>query len=107
MSDSRFSMVAETTHRIGLGNDKALLGDLSAEISWAKVSNVPTDQYASLARAEGRVVAGVSATDVGRVLAGYEAVKRERCVIDLDDILLCAVGLLVQHRDITEEIRAR
>ena len=68
---------------------------------------MPTDQYASLARAEGRVVAGVSATDVGRVLAGYEAVKRERCVIDLDDILLCAVGLLVQHRDITEEIRAR
>ena len=107
VSDSRFSMVAETTHRIGLGNDKALLRDLSAEISWAKVSNVPTDQYASLARAEGRVVAGVSATDVGRVLAGYEAVKRERCVIDLDDILLCAVGLLVQHRDITEEIRAR
>lgn len=53
------------------------------------------------------MVAGVSATDVGRVLAGYEAVKRERCVIDLDDILLCAVGLLVQHRDITEEIRAR
>lgn len=47
VSDSRFSMVAETTHRIGLGNDKALLRDLSAEISWAKVSNVPTDQYAS------------------------------------------------------------
>ena len=49
VSDSRFSMVAEATHRIGLGNDKALLRDLSAEISWAKVSNVPTDQYASLA----------------------------------------------------------
>ncbi|MSS45379.1 ATP-dependent DNA helicase UvrD2 [Cutibacterium sp. WCA-380-WT-3A] len=107
VSDSRFSMVAEASRRVGLGSDKALLRDLSAEISWAKVSNVTNDQYASLARAEGRVVAGVSATDVGRVLAGYEAVKRECCVIDLDDILLCAVGLLVQHRDITEEIRNR
>ena len=107
VSDSRFSMVAEAARRIGLGNDKALVRDLSAEISWAKVSNVPNEQYAALARTEGRVVAGVSATDVGRVLAGYEAVKRERCVIDLDDILLCAVGMMVQHRDITEEIRSR
>ncbi|MDO4412069.1 ATP-dependent DNA helicase UvrD2 [Cutibacterium sp.] len=107
VSEARFSMLAEATRRIGLGSDKALLRDLSAEISWAKVSNVSCDDYAALARTEGRVVAGVSATDVGRVFAGYEAVKRERCVIDLDDILLCAVAMMVQHRDITAEIRAR
>ncbi|VEI02758.1 ATP-dependent DNA helicase pcrA [Acidipropionibacterium jensenii] len=104
VSDARFRMLAEASRRVGLGVDTALLRDLSAEVSWAKVSNVGTEQYPALARAEGRVVAGASAAVVGRVLSGYEAVKRETGVIDLDDILLCAVGLLTDHPEIAARV---
>ncbi|AXE38643.1 ATP-dependent DNA helicase UvrD2 [Acidipropionibacterium virtanenii] len=104
VSDARFRMLAESARRAGLSVDTALLRDLSAEISWAKVTNVSSDEYPPLARAQGRVVAGVSAATVGRVLAGYEAVKQEACVIDLDDILLCAVGLLSDHPEIAAEV---
>lgn len=105
VSDQRFAMVAEASRRAGLGVDTALLRDLSGEISWSKVSNVTPEEYPDLALAGGRVVADVSAQTVGRVLSGYEAVKRERGVIDLDDILLCAVGLLCDHPDVAEQVR--
>lgn len=107
VSDGRFPLVAESARRAGLGVDTALLRDLSAEISWAKVSNIPADQYAPLARAQGRVVASVSSAMVGRILAGYEAAKQEAGVIDLDDILLCAVGLLSDHPDVAEQVRSQ
>jgi DNA helicase-2/ATP-dependent DNA helicase PcrA len=104
VSDARFRMLGESARRAGLSVDTALLRDLSAEVSWAKVTNVSSDEYPALARARSRIVAGVSAATVGRVLAGYEAVKQEACVIDLDDILLCAVGLLSDHPDIAAEV---
>lgn len=104
VSDARFRMLGESARRAGLSVDTALLRDLSAEVSWAKVTNASSDEYPALARAQGRVVAGVSAATVGRVLAGYEAVKQGACVIDLDDILLCAVGLLSEHPDIAAEV---
>ncbi|WP_027587088.1 ATP-dependent DNA helicase UvrD2 [Acidipropionibacterium thoenii] len=104
VSEARFKMVADASRRTGLSVDTALIRDLSAELSWAKVSNISADQYPALARAAGRVVGGVSATTVGRVLSGYEAVKREAGVIDLDDILLCAVGLLDDRPEIAAAI---
>lgn len=104
VSDARFRMLGEAARRNGLSVDTALLRDLSAEVSWSKVTNSPADVYPSLARARGRVVAGVSAATVGRVLAAYEAVKQEACVIDLDDILLCTVGLLSEHPDIAAQV---
>jgi len=104
VSTKRFPMLAQAAQRCGLSTDTALLRDLSAEVSWAKVSNVTITDYPPLARARQRAVAGVSSDTVGRVLAGYEAVKHEAAVIDLDDILLCAAGLLADHPDILDQV---
>lgn len=106
VSDERASMVAAAARKVRLAPDAGQLRDLLTEVSWAKVSNVAPAEYAALALAAGREVAGISSADIGKVLGAYERVKSERGVIDFDDILLCTVALLGEHTDIAEEVRA-
>lgn len=106
VSDERAGMVAAAARKVRLAPDSGQLRDLLTEVSWAKVSNVAPAEYASLALAAGREVAGVAASDVGKVLGAYERVKAERGVIDFDDILLCTVAMLGENGDIAEEVRA-
>lgn len=105
VSDERIGMVAEAAHRLRLSPEPTTLRDLLAEVSWAKVCNVAPGEYAQLASASEREVAGMEPEWVGRVLGRYEQVKAERGVIDFDDILLCATALLGDHDDIAEEVR--
>nr|WP_203567016.1 ATP-dependent DNA helicase UvrD2 [Aestuariimicrobium ganziense] len=107
VSDQRMGLAAQAAHECGLSADTALLRDLLGEISWAKVSNVTIGDYPRLARATGRQVAGLEPAAVARVLGAYEAAKRERGVIDFDDILLCTVALLHEHPDVAEQVRGR
>jgi DNA helicase-2/ATP-dependent DNA helicase PcrA len=106
VSDERLPMVAEAARRLRLSPDTGALRDLLTEVSWAKVTNVAPADYAELAEAHGREVAGLDPAQVGRVLGRYEQVKADRGVIDFDDILLCAVALLSEHADIAEEVRS-
>lgn len=106
VTDDRLPMVAEAARALRLSPDAGALRDLLTEVSWAKVSNVLPADYAELAEASGREVAGLDAAQVGRVLGRYEQVKAAREVIDFDDILLCGVAMLTEHADIAEEVRA-
>ena len=105
VADHRLGLVADALRREGLTPDTGVLRDVANEISWAKVSNVAPTDYADLADARGRSVAGHSAAQVGRVLARYEAVKQGRGVIDFDDILLCAAALLAGFAEVAGEVR--
>jgi DNA helicase-2/ATP-dependent DNA helicase PcrA len=60
------------------------LQDLIHEIDWARARRIAPDQYATVARREGRSVGG---RDVARVMADVETLKKRRGVIDLDDLL--------------------
>jgi hypothetical protein len=91
--DSKLALLREATARVRVAVD---LRDVASEIEWAKVSNVAADGYAAAARA-GRRVGDLDAETVARMYAAYEAVKAERGVIDLEDVLLAAVGLLAEH----------
>src|SRR5690606_31849650 len=42
---SKFAFVAEAARQVGVRADQATLRDLSAEVEWAKVSNVRPDDY--------------------------------------------------------------
>lgn len=105
VTEGRMGLVAEAAQQQRLRVDTALLRDLLAEVSWAKVSNVTAGEYPALARAAGRQVNGVPAEQVAKIFTGYEAAKRNRGQIDFDDILLCAAALLSEHDDIAREIR--
>jgi len=106
VSDQRAGLMAEAAGRqLGQRVESGTLRDLLTEISWAKVSNVPPTDYAELATTEGREVAAVDATGVGRIYARYEKIKAERGVIDFDDVLLCDVALLSDHDDVRTQVR--
>ncbi|QIK73285.1 ATP-dependent DNA helicase UvrD2 [Propioniciclava coleopterorum] len=105
VADHRLGLVADALRREGLPTETALLRDMAGEISWAKVSNVSPADYPAIADRRHREVAGRTADEVGRVMAHYEAVKAARGVIDFEDILLCAAGLLAEHPDVAGEVR--
>lgn len=107
VAEGRMGLVAEAAGRLRVGVDTAALRDLVGEISWAKVSNVTASDYAALAAVAGRQVAAVDPATVARVFAGYEDIKRERGVIDFDDILLCDAALLSEHPQIAAEVRGQ
>ena len=56
--ESKLGLLATAARRQRLNADQALLRDLASEIEWAKVSNVHPDDYADVAAARGRSVAG-------------------------------------------------
>jgi DNA helicase-2/ATP-dependent DNA helicase PcrA len=103
--DNRMSLVAESASRLRVGFDTPKLRDLVSEIAWAKVSNVPAEDYPRLAAVHGRSVAAFDPETIARVFAGYEAAKRERSRIDFEDILLCTAALISEHEEVADSIR--
>ncbi|MEH3032897.1 MAG: ATP-dependent DNA helicase UvrD2 [Aeromicrobium erythreum] len=102
---SKLGLVGPAARRLGLSTDIALLRDLSAEIEWAKVSNVLPQDYAATARRRGREVADVDPATVGNLLAAYEELKRERHVIDMEDILLVTAAILADDERVAAQVR--
>ena len=107
LTQSRYGLVAEAAGRNRLSNETTTIRDLSAEISWSKVSNVTPGSYPSLARGSHREVNGVEPTVVAKVITDYENIKRERGVIDFEDILLCTVAMLHEYPEIAAQVRDR
>ena len=70
VTEGRMGLVAEAAQQQRLRVDTALLRDLLAEVSWAKVSNVTAGEYPALARAAGRQVNGVPAEQVAKIFTG-------------------------------------
>ncbi|HET7725593.1 MAG TPA: ATP-dependent DNA helicase UvrD2 [Propionibacteriaceae bacterium] len=105
VTEARFSVVAEAARRLGLPTDTSVIRDVSAEVSWAKVTNVEPESYPALARTSGRSVTGLEPEAVARVLVTYDNLNRDRGRIDFDDILLCTVALLTDHEDVAAQVR--
>ncbi len=105
VANGNFGIIAEAARAVPISVETPLLRDLAAEISWAKVSNVPPDRYSDLAPQAGREVGGLDADQVASVLVRYEQVKKHQGVIDFDDILLCAIALLHEHPEVADQVR--
>lgn len=105
VTSSTFGMIAEAARGFGVPIDTSLLRDLAGEISWTKVSNVGVDRYPELAARAGRSVTALDPSQVASVLQRYEQVKKRHEVIDFDDILLCAIGLLHSNPEVAAQVR--
>lgn len=99
--------VAEAASRLRLQFDRTAIRDLAAEIEWAKVSLLTPESYAAAARAERREPPGLDVTAMARLLACYEDVKQARGVIDFEDVLLLAVGILEERDDVVRAVRGQ
>jgi DNA helicase II / ATP-dependent DNA helicase PcrA len=107
IAESKLPIVGAAAARCRLGTDRAMLRDLASEIEWAKVTNVAPEGYAAAATIAGRILGGADAETVAKVYAAYEDLKTGRAVIDMEDILLSAVGLLSSHPGVADAVRAQ
>lgn len=102
--ERKVQLVAEAAARCGIRLDRNELRDVTSEIEWAKVTQtVPADYPAMVAKSQRD--APRDPAEVSQVYATYEQLKRERTVIDFEDVLLLTVGILQDRHDIADHVR--
>lgn len=105
---NKFAGIAEACGRLHLSVDRAALRDIVAEVEWSRVSMLTPESYPEAAeRARRPGVAGFGARSIARILVQYEEVKKERGVLDFEDVLLHMVGFLSERADVAREVRAQ
>jgi len=114
---SKSGFLGEALDRAGVSVTKSpsLLRDISGEIEWAKVMQIPSDEYAkSVEEGQRRLPtktqskssgARLGAPDIARVYEAYESLKKQERAIDFEDVLLLTVGMLEEEREIRERVR--
>lgn len=105
--DSKLRLVAQaasgTLHRSVGGS---VLRDLTGEIEWAKASLIAPAGYPTAAARAGREPP-LPPAEVAAVAASYEEVKSAAGVIDFEDLLLLAAGVILDNRHVAAEVRGR
>ncbi|MFJ2175285.1 ATP-dependent DNA helicase UvrD2 [Streptomyces sp. NPDC087851] len=102
--DRKVQLVAEAAARCRVRLDRNELRDVTGEIEWAKVTQtVPADYPAAVAKSHRD--APRDAAEIGQIYGMYEQLKRERSVIDFEDVLLLTVGVLQDRHDIADQVR--
>ncbi len=104
--DRKIQIVVDAAAACRIRLDRNELRDVTAEIEWSKVTQtVPADYAAAAAKAARE--APRDPAEIAQLYATYEDLKRERGVIDFEDVLLLTVGILQDRHDIAEEVRAQ
>nr|WP_202528502.1 ATP-dependent DNA helicase UvrD2 [Streptomyces sp. SID5770] len=102
--ERKVQLVAEAAARCRIRLDRNELRDVTGEIEWAKVTQtVPADYPAVVAKSLRD--APRDPAEIGQIYATYEQLKRDRSVIDFEDVLLLTVGILQDRHDIADQVR--
>ncbi|MET7619477.1 ATP-dependent DNA helicase UvrD2 [Streptomyces sp. NPDC005408] len=102
--ERKIQLVAESAARCRIRLDRNELRDVTSEIEWAKVTQtVPADYPAAVAKTHRD--APRDTAEISQIYGMYEQLKRDRSVIDFEDVLLLAVGILQDRHDIADQIR--
>ncbi len=106
--DSKFTVVAQAAHRVGLPTATENVRDLAGEIEWAKASLVAPEDYAKAAQRHHRDIP-YQADKIAAVYAGYESLKNtpDGLLLDFDDLLLHTAAALEDYPAVAEEFRGR
>lgn len=104
--ERKVQLVAEAAARTGLRVQRTELRDLTGEIEWCKVTQIVPDDYPAAVAKTGRE-APRDPAEIARVYATYEQTKRDRGVIDFEDVLLLTAAILEDRPEIAERVRAQ
>ncbi len=104
--ERKVQLVSEAAGRLRLRLDRGELRDVTGEIEWAKVTQTVPEDYPAAAALAGRETAR-DPVEIAAVYTGYEQLKRERDVIDFEDVLLLTVGVLQERPDVAEQVRSQ
>ncbi|MFD6974199.1 ATP-dependent DNA helicase UvrD2 [Streptomyces sp. NPDC059949] len=104
--ERKIQFVAEAGARCRIRLDRNELRDVTGEIEWAKVTQTVPADYPVAALKSGRE-APRDMAEIAQIYGTYEQLKRDRGMIDFEDVLLLTVGILQDRHDIAEQIRAQ
>ncbi|MBK3624960.1 ATP-dependent DNA helicase UvrD2 [Streptomyces asoensis] len=104
--DRKIQLVADAAAACRVRLDRGELRDVTAEIEWSKVTQTVPADYAPAAVKAGRDIPRDPA-EIAQLYSAYEDVKRQRGVIDFEDVLLLTVAVLQDRADIAEQVRAQ
>jgi DNA helicase-2/ATP-dependent DNA helicase PcrA len=104
--DRKIQLVADAAAVCRIRLDRGELRDAAAEIEWSKVTQTVPADYALAAAKAGRE-APRDPAEIAQLYSAYEDLKRERAVIDFEDVLLLTVAVLQDRHDIAEQVRAQ
>ncbi|MFD9357691.1 ATP-dependent DNA helicase UvrD2 [Streptomyces sp. NPDC060031] len=104
--ERKIQFVAEAGSRCRIRLDRSELRDVTGEIEWAKVTQTVPADYPAAARKAGREAPRDTA-EIAQIYGTYEQLKRDRGMIDFEDVLLLTVGILQDRHDIAEQIRTQ
>ncbi|MFC5956416.1 ATP-dependent DNA helicase UvrD2 [Streptomyces pratens] len=104
--DRKIQLVADAAAACRIRLDRGELRDVTAEIEWSKVTQTVPADYPSAAAKAARE-APRDPAEIAQLYAAYEDLKRERGVIDFEDVLLLTVAVLQDRQDIAEQVRAQ
>ncbi|WP_328968623.1 ATP-dependent DNA helicase UvrD2 [Streptomyces sp. NBC_00239] len=104
--ERKVQLVAEAAARCRIRLDRNELRDVTGEIEWAKVTQTVPGDYAGAAAKAHREVPR-DAAEIAQIYGLYEQLKRDRMVIDFEDVLLLTVGILQDRHDIADQIRSQ
>ena len=101
--ERKVQLVAEAAAACRVRLDRNELRDVTGEIEWSKVTQTVPADYAAVAAKSGRDTPRDPA-EISQLYAAYEDLKRDRSVIDFEDVLLLAVGILQDRHDIADQV---
>ncbi|MEV6011581.1 ATP-dependent DNA helicase UvrD2 [Streptomyces sp. NPDC051976] len=104
--ERKIQLVAEAGARCRIRLDRNELRDVTGEIEWCKVTQTVPEEYPAAAAKTGRDVPRDPA-EVARIYTTYEQLKRDRGVIDFEDVLLLTVGVLQDRPDVADTVRSQ
>ncbi|MFE5187018.1 ATP-dependent DNA helicase UvrD2 [Streptomyces sp. NPDC056628] len=104
--DRKVQLVADAAAACRIRLDRNELRDVTAEIEWSKVTQTVPADYALAAAKAGRE-APRDPAEIAQLYTVYEDLKRDRAVIDFEDVLLLTVAVLQDRRDIAEQVRSQ
>jgi DNA helicase-2/ATP-dependent DNA helicase PcrA len=104
--DSKLRIVAEAASRCRLTLRGTELRDAASEIEWARATLTTPETYVAKA-AEARREPPRPPAEIASLLSAYDEAKSRAGVLDFDDLLLLLAGILGEHRDVADEVRAQ
>ena len=104
--DRKIQLVADAAAACRIRLDRGELRDVTAEIEWSKVTQTVPADYAPAAAKAGRDTPRDPA-EIAQLYSVYEGLKRDRSVIDFEDVLLLTVAILQDRHDIAEQVRSQ
>jgi DNA helicase II / ATP-dependent DNA helicase PcrA len=103
--ESKLPLLREAARDLGLRVEGPALSDAATEIEWAKVCQVHPDSYV-FAATEARRAPSAGVADTGRLYAAYEALRRDRQLIDFESVLELTAAILCTEPVVAREVHA-